>query len=541
MVILPFLELLRDSGDLEQRADATPAIVLPKYLFAMLVPDWWGRPTQIRFEGFLIERAFYVGVLPLLLAFAALLLRPSLVRIALAGAAALSLAVVVGTPGIFDAVSELPGFRTAHNTRLTTIFTMCTALLAGFGLSDLIERRPVGRRAAALLAAAAIVLIALPVVLAAGIGPSASLLWSSVKLASGFADTPLADPAQIDAQRDLVRLAGLVLLLALGCAAVALFAGRARFGLTGGVLAALALLLVVVDLFRAGMGQNPALELDHVRQPTTPALEHLSAQGLDRFAGLTPSFGITPLPPDLAMRYDLYDARGYDYPIEGRYWRLWRRYVIPGVGFTPPTTLADTSPEALRALRLLSVTSLLDQVTEDPRGRLPVTYEGPDGRIYGNPGAVPRAFVAPAQRVVAGEQAALEAIGETDFDPRREVIVEEPIEGVPDSAGAAGGRARIVSYEPERVKIEASADAPGVVVLTDTWYPGWKARVDGEEVDVERVDYVMRGVPVEPGEHTIEFTYEPASFRVGAAISVIALVGIAGAAVIGLRRRRRAR
>ena len=98
--------------------------------------------------------------------------------------------------------------------------------------------------------------------------------------------------------------------------------------------------LVALDLFRFGMGQNPSIPLDHAKQPTTAAIRFLQAREPARFAGLVPDFGITPLPADVAMRYGLHDARGYDYPIVDRYDALWKRAVAPKLPFIPPTTLA---------------------------------------------------------------------------------------------------------------------------------------------------------------------------------------------------------
>ena len=89
-----------------------------------------------------------------------------------------------------------------------------------------------------------------------------------------------------------------------------------------------------------------------------------------------------------------------------------------------------------------------------------------------------------------------DAVLEPGFDPRREAIVERPIAGLaeqPLRPGAAGG-ARIVEDEPERVVIEADANRRALLVLADVHYPGWKAELDGEEVPIERVDYLLRGV-----------------------------------------------
>jgi uncharacterized membrane protein YfhO len=67
-------------------------------------------------------------------------------------------------------------------------------------------------------------------------------------------------------------------------------------------------------------------------------------------------------------------------------------------------------------------------------------------------------------------------------------------------------------------------DAPGLVLLTDTYYPGWKAYVDGERTELLEADYLFRGVAVPEGEHQIEFVYDPASFKIGVALSLSAIV-----------------
>ncbi len=139
------------------------------------------------------------------------------------------------------------------------------------------------------------------------------------------------------------------------------------------------------------------------------------------------------------------------------------------------------------------------------------------------------------QRLVASEEEALEAVSERGFDPRREAIVERELPGLTGS-----GQARIAEYEPERVVIETEADAPSLLVLSDVHYPGWKASVDGRDVDVERVDYLLRGIPVPEGASTVELRYEPLSFRIGWIVSLLALAGIAVALVLHRRRRRAA-
>jgi hypothetical protein len=85
---------------------------------------------------------------------------------------------------------------------------------------------------------------------------------------------------------------------------------------------------------------------------------------------------------------------------------------------------------------------------------------------------------------------------------------------------------RVVRYEPERVEIDAVVAAPALLVLTDTFYPGWRATLDGVAVPILRADHAFRGLRLEAGRHRVVFFYAPDSVRAGAIIS-LAAAGIA--------------
>ena len=75
------------------------------------------------------------------------------------------------------------------------------------------------------------------------------------------------------------------------------------------------------------------------------------------------------------------------------------------------------------------------------------------------------------------------------------------------------------SYTPERSVISIDSTANGFLVISDSWYPGWVASVDGNEVPIYKADYAFRAIPVPQGSHKVEFHYEPISFKIGLIIS----------------------
>ena len=71
--------------------------------------------------------------------------------------------------------------------------------------------------------------------------------------------------------------------------------------------------------------------------------------------------------------------------------------------------------------------------------------------------------------------------------------------------------------------IDVTTPTDGLLVLSEVYYPGWRAIIDGQSSPILRVDYLLRGIPVPAGQHRVEVRYRPAVFALGAAISGITL------------------
>jgi hypothetical protein len=189
----------------------------------------------------------------------------------------------------------------------------------------------------------------------------------------------------------------------------------------------------------------------------------------------------------------------------------------------------------LRGLSLIDdQTGTSRNLSIDPAYRL--VHSG-DVKIYQNLAVLPRAFVVHQARAVASEEQALDLMRSPSFDPANELLL---IQAGGDEPAPGTGRsdARIVSYQPEQIRIEASLDSPGYLVLTDAHYPGWEAEVNGQPVPIERANLYFRAVRLPPGEHEVVFTYTPSSARLGLAVGLAAwvlwaLFGIVGVVRIG--------
>jgi hypothetical protein len=547
-VLVPFGELLWHSADLHSRGGTSvDQHISREFVLGLALPDYWGRPTQTPIKPFLLNRAVYAGALPLMLAAAALVLRPRLERVCIALFGALWLAVVFGVPPFLQIVTRLPVFSSGHNSRLIVLYVLALALLAGWGLDDLIERTWPERRRKLILALAGVAVLLPALFVVAAKRSTFSALGDALEVAWGFAKPPgvylnpnggraCVEPCVVPG--NVIRLASLIVWLTLAGAGFVLLWLRFRRRIGAGAFVGLAVVLVCVDLFRAGVGYNPAIDRDYADQPATGAIRLLERHPESRFVSME------PVPQNvIPMNFRLYEARGYDFPIIRRYDTFWRSQLSPespslARGLVDVAlSLRNITPGALRALRTLGVAHVMQDPAQPPlRARgLRLVYDGADARVYRVVGALPRAFVVPVQRVVSGGDAALAAVTAPGFDGRRVAVTEGRVGGVPVSGSGVGSVGRVVRYEPERVVVRASG--PGLLVLSDNWFPGWRASVDGRDVPVERVDYLFRGVRLGPGEHTVEFRYRPVSWRLGWIVSLVSLALLALALIAGTRRR----
>jgi hypothetical protein len=149
-------------------------------------------------------------------------------------------------------------------------------------------------------------------------------------------------------------------------------------------------------------------------------------------------------------------------------------------------------------------------------------------RIYENKSVIPRILCVPKAEVILDEADIINRLTSPDFNPYTTVILEKtpPTQGVKEITTltkAAGSAAQFIDYQPLRVSIQADMDRDGFLLLSDTWYPGWKAYVDKKETEIYRANLIFRAIALTRGKHKIEFAYTPTSFNLGCWISITCL------------------
>jgi hypothetical protein len=177
------------------------------------------------------------------------------------------------------------------------------------------------------------------------------------------------------------------------------------------------------------------------------------------------------------------------------------------------------------AARYLIVAQPLDGTSRAFRNGLRLLLERDGVRVYENDQAQPRAryvgrvTVRPAGRV-------LPALIEPGVDLRREVVISAADRArLHGDGGAGSGTVEFVADEPERIVLRVHATAPGFLFLADQYFPGWTATVNGAPRDIVAANHAFRLVEVPAGESEVVFTYRPRSLRIGAVVTLLAVVG----------------
>ncbi len=489
----------------------------------------------------------YAGILPLILAFVALVASRHRDLRFFALLAVGSFALALSTPLLTLFITIVPPYRQfADHTRWFVVWGFAVAVAAGMGAHALATRNTGVPLASLRSVWVQRAMTAVGVVLLG--------VWAWRHLAMF---TPQSRYGEYFTLIQSYRSVPFVL-AGLGVVAVAVLAvRRVSRSLAWGVM----LCLIGVDLHWYGSSYNTTTTTIANFHPTDDLVAALAAQpSAQSDATLYPPTRQTTfllsqpgpfrilggdylaMPANVLSAYGLEDVRGYQSLYLARYNRLTRLidgkdYTRLGEGSTSLYAYFTSAYEKRRLLDMLNVEFIVFPPESDniPRYEpLELVQKDDEGSIYRNPQVLPRAWLVHDVETLVDDAAQLDRLADPRFDPAMSAVVASDVPAVAPAVGPEPVPS--VRYTPNRAFVQASASAPALLVLSDAYTDDWRVTVDGVAAPLVRTNYALRGVWLPAGTHELVFSYRPRSFVVGGSVSLATLSGIVGWALWNRRR-----
>lgn len=186
----------------------------------------------------------------------------------------------------------------------------------------------------------------------------------------------------------------------------------------------------------------------------------------------------------------------------------------------------QNGPDATALLKMLNVKYIVSLPRIESEAWKRVDFTSPVNKdsfkVYENKDFLPRHYMVYDYELLTDTEDALKTLVD-EFEPARTVLLEKEPAGIKRQFSGKSS-VKVASYSSNETVLRVKTDTDGVLVASESWYPGWKAYVDGEEVELMRANIVLRAVALKAGEHTVRFVYSPASFKAGVLISASTLV-----------------
>lgn len=507
--LLPTIELIQSSARVSQDYQflIEKLLIQPSQLIVFLSPDFFGNPAT---RNYLLSDAYpgnalYIGLIPFLLSFLSLyeFKKNAFIRFFWLSAVIL-LVLFVRTPlSEFFYMLNIPFLSTGSPTNAIFLLSFCMAVLAGFGLDVWMSKKT---KYSILLFLAGFVCLGIVLIVSSAFqfNFSKNNLYYSLLLYALF-----------------LVLFGISYFFIKLKRAVVIFL----------------VILTIADLFYFFHKFNPFVPQGLI-YPSSEVVTFLQKKaGINRVWG----FGSAEIQSNFATYLSVYSPEGYD-PL---YPKLYGEFIESSSNGKIQTTFTNKNRSdavvaygfdnehafyRLRVLDSLGVKYILDRVenasTEKtfPEDRFSLIYEKNGWRVFENKKAAPRFFLTSAPVFYNSTEEFEKVFFASDFDPTSSALIRTERE-ISLSQGTPGASlVDLLEYEPNKVLLETKSEADTFLVLSDSYFPGWKAFVDTKETQIYRANHALRAVSIPKGRHSVSFIYMPDSFSMGVKISIMSLV-----------------
>lgn len=263
--------------------------------------------------------------------------------------------------------------------------------------------------------------------------------------------------------------------------------------------------------------------------PKTPVLSAVSdIAGYDRFFG----FNGADFRTNLTSYYRVYSLQYFD-PLHLKRYAELVSFVNTGDRakdirrsdvniISDATVSAQLNARRERMLDLTGTSVLIRRKSDMVAPGIPLIWEDDTWQITKRPTALPRVYLVTEVKVQTDPDALLTQLFSADTDIRKTAFVEAPLSRI-DVGSGIPGTVTISSYEPNAIEMSVSSLTNSFLIVSDTYYPGWVASVDGKEASVYRANYAFRGIIIPKGDHKVRMYYKPDSVRLGLMVSGVSI------------------
>ncbi len=524
--LIPGIELIREAARSPHQYDflINKILIQPYQLIMFLVPDFFGNPATRNYWLFdtYVGKVTSIGITAVIFILFGIFSQKNPFKKFFLWTAVIVLILVTNNPltALLYRIN-LPLISGSAPTLAVFLFCFAASILAGLGI-DFLEKENIRLKKYFYLV--------LPVILF-------FLLLYAVTL---FLQKTNAYGLNIQLQISLRNLSYSMALILISAVLllIAVWNKKLRY-----FILMILLLINVFDLWRSFEKFNPFSPKELVF-PNAQVLNFLQGKaGINRFWG----YQAGNIEANFATEYQLFSPQGYDPLYPKRYGEFIQaaangRIETNFTGQTRSDANIDqtgnlsTNPYRLKILDLLGVKYVLDRAenastqNDFPADRFNLIYEQNGWKIFENTKVLPRAFLVSDYKTFNNKEEFEKLFFAKDFDPGKTILLEKNPKGLSPNNLAIGQfnnnpeSVSILQYKPNKIVVKVNATNNNLLFLSDTYYPGWKAYIDGRQSTIYRADYAFRSVFVPAGEHKIDFIYNPFSFQLGLWTSIVSVL-----------------
>jgi len=502
--LIPSIESYLQSfrSEIFQKTEAIPW----QYLATLIAPDFFGNPvTRNDWFGHYAEWNGYIGIIPLMLAVYSISIKKFTRTFFLFIIAILALILALNTPILGLIVSlKIPVLSTSAASRIIVIFSFVFSVLAGFGFDRLVSDHKERKIKRICLWLGVFFLFFI-------------LLWAIVIFKFAFPLDKL-----VIARQNLI-LPSIIFFLSVLIIASSILTRKK-------VILFLLIFFIVFDLLRFAIKWQSFDPKDLVFQSTPLAAKMSMLLTNERYLGGSGAY--------FSNYYGLPSVEGYD----ALYIRSYGQFIAS----LQTGKLTDSSRSVVefpnnglftqKATNLLGIKYIVHKISD---GQAPwvfpfwnnpkqfiLIYKDQKYEIYKNNLAFPRTFLVNDYKVITDPENILKTMFSKDFNLRKEVVLEKEIGNLNLNKKEETGLTYIQKYSPNEIDVGTNSDSNSLLFISDSYYSGWNAYVDGNKTEIYRADFAFRAIPVEKGKHEVKIIYEPVSFKIGIVLAIFGGLGI---------------